>query len=54
MYSTTEDLHTQINKAKTIKQLQRLQNETEANNAAPTVLEYLLQTALAHGLEKKA
>lgn len=54
MYSTTEDLQSQINKAKSIKQLQKLQAETIAKDAAPTALEYLLSTAAIHGFDRKS
>jgi len=54
MYSLTDDLQSQLNKTKTVEQLQRLQRATEQKYTAPTALEYLLATAKQHGLDKKA
>lgn len=54
MYSTTNDLQSQINKTKSIEQLKKLQAETNKQELAPTALEYLLAAAETHGLNKKA
>lgn len=53
MYSTTQELESELNKAKSIGQLQKLQQRTEQQEAAPTPLTYLLNTAEAHGLDRK-
>ena len=52
MYSTTEDLQSQINKTKSMDQLQKLQEATADKYAAPSAWEYLLATAAKHGLDK--
>lgn len=54
MYSTTDNLQSQINKAKSVEQLQRLQAKTEKHYNVPSALEFLLLTAEKHGFEKKA
>ena len=50
MYSTTNDLQSQINKTKSIEQLKQLQAETNKQELAPTALEYLLAAAETQGL----
>lgn len=54
MYSTTDDLQSQLNKTKSIEQLQKLQLETEKKYTAPAALDFLLLTAQKHGMDKKA
>ena len=53
MYNTTEELESELNKTKSMKQLQKLQQEKEEAFSVPDALAYLLDTADKHGFDKK-
>lgn len=54
MYNTTEELESELNKTKSMKQLQKLQQEKEEAFSVPNVLDYLLETANSYGFDKKS
>lgn len=54
MCNTTEELESELNKTKSIQQLQKLQQEKEEAFAVPDALTYLLELAKNRGLDKKS
>lgn len=54
MYSITENLQNQLNKAKSLNELQQLQQKEAPSFATPAALEYLLTTIKAHGMDRAA
>lgn len=53
MAKTTEDLSNDITNVSTIEQLKELQFHNAEDFSHPFVLEYLLETALIHGVDRK-
>ena len=53
MAKTTEDLSNDITNVSTIEQLKELQFHSAEDFSHPFVLEYLLETALIHGVDRK-
>lgn len=53
MCNTTEELESELNKTKSMNQLQKLQREKEEAFSVPDALAYLLDTVNKHGFDKK-